>query len=74
MLITDFFDTAHPNAAALCDTACNVQLSYGEQIMSFCAERLSAMKVPPKIHLVDSIPRTPTNKVQRQQLSELLNK
>jgi len=40
-----------------------------EEVMQFCGKHLSAIKVPKKVHVVEKIPRTPTNKVQRQQLA-----
>src|SRR5690606_11987561 len=35
-------------------------------LVAFCRERLADFKVPKKIHIVDSIPRTATGKVQRR--------
>jgi acyl-CoA synthetase (AMP-forming)/AMP-acid ligase II len=40
-----------------------------EEILAFCAEHISALKLPSKIHLVESIPRTATNKVQSKELA-----
>lgn len=36
-----------------------------EQILEFCRNRLIEFKVPKKIHLVSELPRTVTNKIQR---------
>jgi acyl-CoA synthetase (AMP-forming)/AMP-acid ligase II len=38
-------------------------------LISHCREQLAAFKVPTVIHLVDSIPRTPTGKVQRPRMA-----
>ena len=37
-----------------------------EDLMAHCRERLAAFKVPKTIHLVSSIPRTATGKIQRR--------
>lgn len=37
-----------------------------EELMAYCRERLSDFKVPKTIHLVTSIPRTATGKIQRR--------
>ncbi len=40
-----------------------------DEVLAFCTEHMSAIKVPEKIHVADNIPRTPTNKVRRQELA-----
>jgi len=42
-----------------------------EELISFCRERLAGFKVPRKIHIMDSIPRAATGKIQRRTLSQL---
>src|SRR5207237_4406332 len=37
-----------------------------------CRERLAACQVPEVIHILDTIPRTPTGKVQRKRIAEQL--
>jgi acyl-CoA synthetase (AMP-forming)/AMP-acid ligase II len=39
------------------------------ELRAFCRDRLASFKVPREIHPVDSLPRTATGKVQRQQLA-----
>jgi len=36
------------------------------ELMSFCKERLAEFKRPKKIHIVETIPRTATGKIQRR--------
>jgi acyl-CoA synthetase (AMP-forming)/AMP-acid ligase II len=38
-------------------------------LIEHCRERLAAFKVPRVVHLVESIPRTPTGKVQRPRMA-----
>ncbi|MDX6599968.1 MAG: hypothetical protein QOE87_3855 [Gaiellales bacterium] len=38
-------------------------------LIAHCRERLAAFKVPRVVHLVESIPRTPTGKVQRPRMA-----
>ena len=47
--------TLHPEAAAT-----------EAELLAFCRERLADFKRPKKIHIVDSIPRTATGKIQRR--------
>jgi acyl-coenzyme A synthetase/AMP-(fatty) acid ligase len=35
-------------------------------LLSFCKERLADFKRPKKIHIVETIPRTATGKIQRK--------
>jgi acyl-CoA synthetase (AMP-forming)/AMP-acid ligase II len=44
-----------------------------EDVLAFCAQHLNPVKVPKKIYIIESIPRTPTNKVQRQQLVRMFH-
>ena len=39
-----------------------------EDVVAYCREHLAAFKVPSVVHIVDSIPRTPTGKVQRPRM------
>jgi acyl-CoA synthetase (AMP-forming)/AMP-acid ligase II len=41
-----------------------------EELMAYCRQRLTAFKVPKTIHLVTSIPRTATGKIQRRIVAE----
>jgi acyl-CoA synthetase (AMP-forming)/AMP-acid ligase II len=43
-----------------------------EELIRHCGERLASFKVPTSIHIVESIPRTATGKLQRQRLPRLL--
>jgi oxalate---CoA ligase len=50
-----------------------VRTAIGEEVLrGHCAERLAAFKVPARVHVVESIPKGPTGKVQRRLLSEQL--
>ncbi|MFN4243833.1 MAG: class I adenylate-forming enzyme family protein [Tepidisphaerales bacterium] len=42
------------------------------ELRQFCRERLAQYKVPREIYRVDSLPRTPTGKVLRRKLKEML--
>ena len=42
-----------------------------EEITSWCKERLADFKVPKRISVIDEMPRTPVDKVDRMQLSEM---
>lgn len=44
-----------------------------DELAAFCAKHLNAIKIPKKFFLIESIPRTPTNKIQRQQLVQMLS-
>jgi acyl-CoA synthetase (AMP-forming)/AMP-acid ligase II len=44
-----------------------------KDLIAFCRGRLADFKVPKHIHVVESIPRTPTGKVQRRFVAEQLN-
>jgi acyl-CoA synthetase (AMP-forming)/AMP-acid ligase II len=44
------------------------------ELLSFCKERVADFKRPKKIHLVDSIPRTATGKVQRRNVAAAFSK
>jgi len=44
-----------------------------EELLSFARERLSAYKVPHSVHVVDDLPRTGTEKVQKARLRELFS-
>jgi len=37
-----------------------------KELLAFCRQRLADFKVPKRLYIVDSIPRTPTGKVQRR--------
>jgi acyl-CoA synthetase (AMP-forming)/AMP-acid ligase II len=39
------------------------------QLIGHCRERLTAVKVPSVVHVLDAIPRTPTGKVQRRRVA-----
>jgi acyl-CoA synthetase (AMP-forming)/AMP-acid ligase II len=43
-------------------------------LAAWCRERLAAFKVPEVIHILDTIPRTPTGKVQRKRIAEQLGR
>jgi acyl-CoA synthetase (AMP-forming)/AMP-acid ligase II len=43
-----------------------------KELMAYCRERLADFKVPRHLHIVESIPRTPTGKVQRRFVAEQL--
>jgi acyl-CoA synthetase (AMP-forming)/AMP-acid ligase II len=43
-----------------------------KELLAFARERLADFKVPKRLHFVDSIPRTPTGKVQRRFVAEEL--
>ena len=38
------------------------------EVLAHCREHLAPFKVPSVVHIVDSIPRTPTGKVQRRRM------
>ena len=42
------------------------------ELAAYCRERLAAFKVPDRIHVVESIPRTATGKLQRKRVGVLL--
>jgi len=42
------------------------------ELIDHCRERLAAFKVPEIVYVLDSIPRTPTGKVQRKRVGESL--
>jgi len=44
-----------------------------KELMAYCRGRLAEFKIPKKVHIVESIPRTPTGKVQRRFVAEQLN-
>ena len=39
------------------------------ELIAYCSEKLAAFKVPSVIHVVETIPRTPTGKVQRPRMA-----
>ena len=43
-----------------------------KELIAFCRDRLADFKVPKRLHVVESIPRTPTGKVQRRFVAEQL--
>lgn len=43
-----------------------------DELVSYSRARLAAFKVPSAIHILDEIPRTPTGKVQRRRISEVI--
>ena len=43
-----------------------------KELLAYCRERLADFKVPRHVHFVESIPRTPTGKVQRRFVAEQL--
>jgi len=43
-----------------------------KELLAFCRDRLADFKVPRHLHIVESIPRTPTGKVQRRFVAEQL--
>ncbi len=43
-----------------------------KELLAYCRERLADFKVPKRLHIVDSIPRTATGKVQRRFVAEQL--
>ena len=44
-----------------------------KELIAHCRGRLAEFKVPKQVHIVESIPRTPTGKVQRRFVAEQLN-
>jgi len=42
------------------------------ELVAFCRERLAQFKVPNVLHVVDSLPKTATGKVQRAKLAREL--
>jgi len=44
-----------------------------KELIAFARERLADYKVPRKLHIVDSIPRTATGKIQRRAVAEAFN-
>ncbi len=42
-------------------------------LIDYCRERLAAFKVPEVVHVLDTIPRTPTGKVQRKRVGAALS-
>lgn len=42
------------------------------QLTAWCRDRLAPFKVPRTIHVVDEIPRTPTGKLQRRRVAEII--
>ena len=43
-----------------------------KELLAYCRDRLADFKVPRHLHIVESIPRTPTGKVQRRFVAEQL--
>jgi acyl-CoA synthetase (AMP-forming)/AMP-acid ligase II len=43
-----------------------------KELLAYCRERLADFKVPKRLYFVESIPRTPTGKVQRRFVAEQL--
>ena len=41
-----------------------------KELLAFCRDRLADFKVPRHLHIVESIPRTPTGKIQRRFVAE----
>jgi len=41
-------------------------------VLAFCKERLADFKRPKKIHIVETIPRTATGKIQRKAVAAAL--
>lgn len=44
-----------------------------EEIVAFCRERVASLKAPRHVHFLGEFPRTPTGKVQRFKLRDLLD-
>lgn len=44
-----------------------------DELLSYCAERIAAYKVPERVIVIDELPVTPTGKVQKFVLKERLN-
>ena len=42
------------------------------ELIEFCREKIAPFKVPRKIHIVESIPRTATGKIQRRIVAEVI--
>ena len=42
------------------------------ELINFCKEKIASFKVPRKIHIVESIPRTATGKIQRRIVAEVI--
>jgi long-chain acyl-CoA synthetase len=42
-----------------------------EQIIDYCKQNLSKYKVPEKVNFIDALPKTPANKIDKQQLREM---
>lgn len=50
--------------------AVSLSLDVGEEtLLGLCRERLTAVKVPSVIHILEAIPRTPTGKLQRRRVA-----
>ena len=43
-----------------------------KELIAHCRKVLAEFKVPRRVHIVESIPRTPTGKVQRRFVAEQL--
>ena len=51
---------------------CALPISSEEDIIAFCAEKLSRYKLPKKVLFIDAIPRNPAGKVLKRVLRENL--
>lgn len=68
------FGVAHPTWGEEVAAAVVLREAAGEaDLVAHCRERLADFKCPKKIHLLDSIPRTVTGKIQRRAVAELVS-
>jgi acyl-CoA synthetase (AMP-forming)/AMP-acid ligase II len=44
-----------------------------EEVQRYCREHLAEFKVPKRVYIVDTIPRTPTGKVQRRHVAAAMS-
>lgn len=64
------FGVPHPTWGEEVAAAVVLKESVGESdLLAFCKERLADFKRPKKIHIVESIPRTATGKIQRRNVA-----
>lgn len=68
------FGTPHPTWGEEVAAAVVVREATTEQeLLAFCKERLAEFKRPKRIHIVDTIPRTATGKIQRRIVAQAFN-
>ena len=57
-------ETVH--AAVTLSAACGE-----DDIRAFCGERLAEFKVPDRVHVIETLPRTATGKIQRRHIAAM---